>query len=87
MLCRMSAPRAGRFRKRPFGRPHSLFRSPERWRPLAERKLAEIDARIARAAGMKALLEASLACGCVTLDACELVRRAATPEPLQPPAR
>jgi len=39
-----------------------------RWRPLAERKIAEADALIARATGMKRLLEASLRCGCVRLE-------------------
>ena len=47
--------------------------APARWRGLARRKLVEVDALIARAEGIKRLLEASLACGCVTLDACELV--------------
>ena len=47
--------------------------APERWRELAERKLGEVDALIARAHGMKRVLEESLRCGCVTLDACELV--------------
>lgn len=46
---------------------------PERWRELAERKLAEVEALIARAEGMKRVLAESLRCGCVTLDACELV--------------
>ena len=45
----------------------------ERWRELAGRKLGEIDARIRHAQQMKQLLEASLDCGCLTLDACELV--------------
>ncbi len=44
-----------------------------RWRVLASRKLAETDALIARAENMKRLLEESLHCGCVTLDACALV--------------
>ncbi|MBA3414664.1 MAG: MerR family transcriptional regulator [Chloroflexia bacterium] len=38
--------------------------APERWRELAERKLAEADALIARAEGMKRVLQASLRCGC-----------------------
>jgi MerR family redox-sensitive transcriptional activator SoxR len=62
--------------------------APARWRELAARKLAEVDALIARAEGMKRLLVESLACGCVTLDACELVRQAAErpPRPAQPPS-
>ncbi len=47
--------------------------APARWRELAQRKLVEIDALIDRAEGMKRLLEESLGCGCLTLDACELV--------------
>jgi redox-sensitive transcriptional activator SoxR len=49
--------------------------APERWRELAERKLGEVDARIARAEGMKRVLQESLRCDCVTLDACALVLR------------
>lgn len=47
--------------------------APARWRDLARRKQAEVDELIARAEGMKRLLAESLACGCLTLDACELV--------------
>ncbi|MFN8590052.1 MAG: MerR family transcriptional regulator [Thermomicrobiales bacterium] len=47
--------------------------SPARWRDLASRKLAEVDALIARAEQMKLLLEESLECGCLTLDACQFV--------------
>jgi MerR family redox-sensitive transcriptional activator SoxR len=46
-----------------------------RWQELAHRKLAEIDALIRRAEHMKQLLAESLACGCLTLDACQLVLR------------
>src|SRR5258706_8081667 len=35
-----------------------------RWRPLAEEKLRELDARIERAQLMKAVLEKGLNCGC-----------------------
>lgn len=45
----------------------------ERWRELASHKLTEIDALITRAAHMKQLLEESLRCGCLTLDACAVV--------------
>jgi MerR family redox-sensitive transcriptional activator SoxR len=41
-----------------------------RWQALAARKLPEVEAQIARAQGMKALLEEALQCGCLTLDAC-----------------
>lgn len=45
----------------------------ERWRALAERKLGEVDALIARAEETKRVLAESLRCGCVTLDACASV--------------
>jgi MerR family transcriptional regulator, redox-sensitive transcriptional activator SoxR len=45
----------------------------DRWRELATRKLTEVDALITRAERMKQLLEESLHCGCLTLDACALV--------------
>lgn len=41
-----------------------------RWRVLARAKLDEVDALIDRAQGMKRLLEASLACDCLTLEEC-----------------
>ena len=47
-----------------------------RWRALAERKLAEVDALIARAQAMKVLLAEGLRCGCLTLEDCALVGRA-----------
>ena len=40
---------------------------------LTRRKLHEVDARIARAEAMRALLEASLACDCRDLEACPAV--------------
>src|SRR5262245_45732077 len=42
----------------------------ERWRPLAEHKLGEVDALIARAQQMKRILETLLQCGCVSLEEC-----------------
>lgn len=42
----------------------------ERWRPLAEHKLVEIDALIARAQRMKQILETLLQCGCLRLEEC-----------------
>jgi MerR family transcriptional regulator, redox-sensitive transcriptional activator SoxR len=44
-----------------------------RWRELASRKLTEVDALITHAEQMKQLLEESLDCGCLTLEACTLV--------------
>jgi MerR family transcriptional regulator, redox-sensitive transcriptional activator SoxR len=41
-----------------------------RWRALAHRKLVEVDALIARAQAMRRVLEESLECGCLTLEAC-----------------
>lgn len=44
-----------------------------RWRELARRKLAEVDETIARAQGMKRLLEAGLNCDCLTPEECALL--------------
>jgi MerR family redox-sensitive transcriptional activator SoxR len=41
-----------------------------RWQALAAQKLPEVDAVIARAQGMKRLLEHALQCGCLSLDEC-----------------
>lgn len=46
-----------------------------RWRGLAERKLAEVDALVARAEAMRRVLQESLGCDCQTFDACTLVGR------------
>jgi MerR family redox-sensitive transcriptional activator SoxR len=51
----------------------------ERWQELASRKLSEVDALIRRAEHMRYLLEESLGCGCVTLDACQLVLQRSDP--------
>lgn len=53
--------------------------SSDRWQALASRKLDEVDALINRAERMKHLLEESLGCGCLTLDACQLVLRHSDP--------
>lgn len=45
----------------------------ERWRELASQKLTEVEALITHAEQMKRLLEESLRCGCLTLDACAVV--------------
>jgi MerR family redox-sensitive transcriptional activator SoxR len=42
-----------------------------RWRSLASRKLAEVDATIERAHRMKALLKRSFRCECPTIEDCE----------------
>lgn len=42
----------------------------ERWRDLARRKLPEVDALIARMQTVRAVLNDSLRCDCLTLDAC-----------------
>jgi MerR family transcriptional regulator, redox-sensitive transcriptional activator SoxR len=44
-----------------------------RWRALADRKLPEIEALIARASAMKRLLEEGLDCECLSLDDCGLL--------------
>jgi MerR family redox-sensitive transcriptional activator SoxR len=49
----------------PEGTPPS-----ERWQELARRKLPEVDALIARLQAVRAVLEESLRCDCLTLDAC-----------------
>jgi len=46
-----------------------------RWRALAERKLPEVEALIARAHEMKRLIEESLRCGCLSLEECALSLR------------
>lgn len=53
---------------------------PERWRELAERKLAEVEDLIRRATAMRRLLEAGLNCGCQTMSECFLGDCAATGE-------
>ncbi len=42
-----------------------------RWRTLAGRKLAELEAQSQRIARMKRLLESSFHCGCVRIEDCE----------------
>lgn len=45
----------------------------QRWQALAHGKLHEVDALIARAQGMRALLTRGLECGCLTVDDCRLL--------------
>lgn len=63
--------------------------APERWQEMARRKLAEVEALAQRAERMRLLLEASLACGCLTLDTCQLVLDSRVPAqpagPASPP--
>ena len=42
----------------------------KRWQALATRKLAEIEAAVARAERMRAVLQLALACGCLRLEDC-----------------
>jgi MerR family redox-sensitive transcriptional activator SoxR len=42
-----------------------------RWLAMADRKVQEMDALIARATQMKALLRSSFKCGCTTIADCE----------------
>jgi MerR family redox-sensitive transcriptional activator SoxR len=50
-----------------------------RWLSLAERKLPEVEALIARAQEMKRIIEESLRCGCLTLEECALTLRPPMP--------
>jgi MerR family redox-sensitive transcriptional activator SoxR len=43
----------------------------ERWRALATKKLAELDAQITRLAQMKSILNDSFQCRCVRIEDCE----------------
>jgi len=51
-----------------------------RWRALAERKLPEVEALIARAHEMKRIIEESLQCGCLSLEECALSLRTPLPD-------
>ena len=44
-----------------------------RWQALAQSKLCEVDALIARAQGMRALLTRGLECDCLTLEDCRVL--------------
>jgi hypothetical protein len=41
-----------------------------RWRTLAEQKLAELDALMSKAHGMKRVLQEGIGCQCLNLDQC-----------------
>jgi MerR family transcriptional regulator, redox-sensitive transcriptional activator SoxR len=46
-----------------------------RWQKMADRKIHELDAAIARATTMKAILRSSFKCGCKTIEDCERLMR------------
>lgn len=52
-----------------------------RWRALAARKLAEVEALIARAEETRQRLHARLRCACPTLDECALLDRSCPADP------
>ena len=45
----------------------------QRWQTMAQHKLTEIDALIARAEGMKQMLENGLRCGCLRIEDCVII--------------
>jgi MerR family redox-sensitive transcriptional activator SoxR len=45
---------------------------PVRWRKLANKKLAELDAMVARVERMRRALNAAMQCGCLTIEDCRL---------------
>ena len=47
-----------------------------RWQPLAQHKIAELDALIERAQQMKRILETGLNCGCLRLEDCAVALEA-----------
>ena len=49
-----------------------------RWRSMAQQKLAELDALIARVAAMRSILQASFQCECRRLEDCERLMAAKT---------
>ncbi|HLU12032.1 MAG TPA: MerR family transcriptional regulator [Oceanobacillus sp.] len=48
----------------------------ERWQTMARQKLIEIDTLIARAEGMKQMLENGLRCGCLRIEDCVAISAA-----------
>ena len=59
----------------------------QRWHELAQRKLPEVDALIERLIAVRRVLEQSLECGCLTLDACAAIGWDKTTDPDIPPAK
>lgn len=45
---------------------------PVRWRKLADKKVAELDALVARVERMRRALETAMQCGCLKIEDCEL---------------
>ena len=45
---------------------------PVRWRKLADKKLAELDAMVARMERMRRALNTAMKCGCLTIEDCKL---------------
>jgi MerR family redox-sensitive transcriptional activator SoxR len=52
-----------------------------RWEKMADRKIREIDAHIARGTQMKVLLRSSFKCGCTTIAECERLIRDRSADP------
>ncbi len=55
-----------------------------KWQELATRKLAEIDALVARAERMRAVLRVALDCGCFRLEDCEALLLVRLPDGTSP---
>jgi MerR family transcriptional regulator, redox-sensitive transcriptional activator SoxR len=53
-----------------------------RWRVLAQEKLPQVDALLARAQEMKRIIEDSLQCGCLTLEECAVSLRPSAEGPI-----
>ena len=56
-----------------------------RWQALATRKLAEVDAMVARAERMRAVLRVALDCGCFRLEDCGPLLEASTDPDVRSP--
>jgi MerR family redox-sensitive transcriptional activator SoxR len=56
----------------------------QRWRKLATRKLAELEARLAEVERMKRVLEAVTRCECPTLEECSRALRSERPRQARP---
>jgi MerR family redox-sensitive transcriptional activator SoxR len=62
-----------------FGESPEDVAASARWRTFATRRIADLDAQIARAEAMRSMLDASLACDCDTFDTCALLGHEARP--------
>lgn len=65
--------------RRLFGETADDVVASVRWRVVAERKIDEMDALIARTTSMRSLLGESLACDCDTFDTCAMLTDGAHP--------